>query len=60
VLVFDLNSRKPLATWGKCDKAGDDVDALDMPGMIAVNGQRGVLFDAQNQRLVRLEFNSSP
>lgn len=59
VLVFDLASRKLLASWGRTDRSGDSIDLLDNPLAIAANGDRCVLFDSANQRLVRLTFKAS-
>lgn len=56
VLCFDLGSGKPIASFGAVDQRGDDLAHLDAPQMIAANGDRCVVHDAGNQRLVRLSL----
>ena len=54
VLAFDLASRKLLASFGTADKPGDTLAALSSPEMIIARGNRAVVFDSGNQRLVKL------
>jgi hypothetical protein len=56
VLCFDLKSGKPLAFFGEVDKPGDDLAHLTGPQMIAPCGDRCVVHDAGNQRLVKLKL----
>jgi hypothetical protein len=54
VLVFPLAGGVPMARFGIVDQAGDDLMKLDRPGTIAASGDRAVVHDAGNQRLVKL------
>ncbi|MEX1039742.1 MAG: hypothetical protein WDZ51_03875 [Pirellulaceae bacterium] len=56
VLCFDQASGQPLGTFGTLDEAGDDLATLDSPRRLAANGERGIVFDAGNQRFIRLEL----
>ena len=56
VLCFDLASGKPLASFGTTDQRGDDLGHFDAPQMIAASGDRCVVHDAGNQRLVKLSL----
>ncbi len=56
VLCFDLETGKPLATFGTLDKAGDDLATLSAPETIAARGERAVVYDRGNQRLMKLRF----
>ena len=56
VLCFDAATRKPVATFGVPDQAGGDLSGLSRPQVLAANGRRAVVYDAGNQRLVRLEL----
>ncbi|MGI6496503.1 MAG: hypothetical protein ACOX5G_10540 [Kiritimatiellia bacterium] len=60
VLVFELGSTPEaplrLAQFGRTDHAGRGMDALDTPTHIAAFGDRAALYDAGNQRIVKLEF----
>lgn len=60
VLVLDNTGKKLLASFGMTDKAGNDVDQLNKPTTITVNGERCVFYDSANQRLVRLTFKETP
>lgn len=57
VLCFDMATGKPLAAFGAPDKSGDDLATLSAPETIAARGERAVVFDRGNQRLVKLRFN---
>jgi len=54
VLAFDLATRKLLASFGTIDQPGDTLAALSSPEMIIARGNRAVVFDSANQRLVKL------
>jgi sugar lactone lactonase YvrE len=56
VLVFDRASAAspPIAVFGVADRAGDDLRSLSQPTTIAARGGRAVVYDAGNQRLVKL------
>jgi hypothetical protein len=54
VLVFDLASGKALAAFGAIDAKGTDLASLAFPETIAARGERAVVFDSENQRLVKL------
>lgn len=54
VLWFGAEGGKPKAQFGKTDRPGSDLAALNKPGLLAVNGSRLVVFDSGNQRLMKL------
>jgi hypothetical protein len=56
VLVFDRAAPQsaPVAVFGVADRAGDDLKSLRRPTTIAVRAGRAVVYDAGNQRLVKL------
>ena len=56
VVCFDLSSGRELAAFGAKDAAGDDLSKLNTPRVIAARGQRAVVFDSGNQRLVKLQI----
>ncbi|HEY3321952.1 MAG TPA: hypothetical protein VGP72_15910 [Planctomycetota bacterium] len=56
VLVFDPSTGKLLCSFGKLDAAGNDLSTFDKPGRIAARGERAVVHDAGNQRLVKLRM----
>lgn len=56
VLCFDLAAGKPVASFGAVDRKGADLESLARPETIAVCGSRAVVFDSENQRLVRLRL----
>ena len=60
VLVFDWVERNPLFEHGQTDKPGTDVDELAAPEQIAVSGDRAVIFDSGNQRVVKLRHVETP
>jgi hypothetical protein len=51
VCVFELVTGKPIATFGS---EGTDLKSLDHPAAIAARGDRAVVYDSGNQRLVKL------
>jgi len=57
VVCFDLASGRELAAFGARDTAGDDLAKLNAPRVIAARGQRAVVSDSGNQRLVKLQIN---
>ena len=57
IIVLDLATEKPLATFGTPDKAGADLASLSDPTTIAARGNRAVVYDAGNQRLVKLSLH---
>ncbi len=56
VVCFDLASGRELAAFGERDAEGDDLSKLNAPCVIAARGQRAVVFDSGNQRLVKLQI----
>ena len=54
VLLVDAGTFQPLAQCGQTDVAGTGVDALDQPTAVAIAGRRAVVYDAGNQRIVKL------
>lgn len=54
VLCFSLAGEKLLGGYGTVDKAGDDLTLLSSPTVIAARGSRAVVYDSDNQRLVKL------
>jgi sugar lactone lactonase YvrE len=58
VVCFDPASGRELAAFGVRDTAGDDLARLDTPRVIAARGQRAVVSDSGNQRLVKLRITN--
>jgi hypothetical protein len=58
VLVFELDKEggKPIAGFGGVDRPGDDLASLSQPTTIAARGSRAVVYDAGNQRLMKLSL----
>lgn len=56
VVVFDLKSGKPIASFGATDKAGSDLNSFTGPRMLTACGTRAVVHDGGNQRLVKLSL----
>lgn len=56
VVCFDPASNRELAAFGACDTAGDDLAKLNAPRVLAACGQRAVVSDSGNQRLMKLEI----
>jgi hypothetical protein len=54
VLCFDLVSRNLVGQFGRTDTAGAGIDSLNSPTTIACRGARAVVFDSENQRVVKL------
>jgi hypothetical protein len=59
VLCFDLQTRKLLCSFGQTDNPGDDLEHFSYPAAIAARHGRAVVFDRDNQRLVKLQFSGS-
>jgi hypothetical protein len=55
-LAFDLRDGRPLASFGKTDRPGDDMASLNHPGRIIARGKRAVVHDTGNHRLVKLSL----
>jgi hypothetical protein len=54
VLCFDVATGTLRSTFGTVDAPGSALTALTAPSTIAVNGRRVVVYDAGNQRLMKL------
>jgi len=54
VLAFDLQTNALLAQFGSSDQSGADLKSLSTPQLIAARGERAVVHDSGNQRLVKL------
>ena len=55
-VCLDMSTRKLLATFGTADRKGDDLSSLSTPRTLAARGRRAVVFDSDNQRLVKLRL----
>lgn len=56
VMGFDLKTAQPTASFGTVDKSGDSLTALDRPATLAARAGRLLVYDAGNQRLVKLSL----
>jgi len=56
VLWFDAQSGDWLAQFGTTDVAGAGADALNQPAAVAISGPQAVVYDAGNQRIMKLEL----
>ncbi|MES2707112.1 MAG: hypothetical protein V4726_10980 [Verrucomicrobiota bacterium] len=56
VLCLDAATHAVIASFGTEDQAGDDLHHLNAPTTLACRGNRAVVFDSGNQRLVKLEL----
>lgn len=54
VMCFDISSRNGVGQFGRRDTAGSDLGSLNRPTTIACRGPRAVVFDSENQRIVKL------
>ena len=54
VLCFDAADHEFLASFGKTDQAGDSHLLLNQPTTLAARGNRAIVFDSANQRLIKL------
>lgn len=59
VLCFDLQTKKVLGTFGQTDHPGDDLQHVSHPAAIAARHGRAVVFDRDNQRIVKLQLSGS-
>jgi DNA-binding beta-propeller fold protein YncE len=56
VLCFDAVSHKLLGSFGTADTAGDDMESVNSPQTLVARGDRAVVFDSGNQRLLKFEL----
>ena len=56
VFGFAAAGGTPLWHFGKSGQAGNDLNTMDHPETITVQGDRAVVFDAGNQRLLKLRI----
>jgi len=56
ILLFDAGSGKLLGQAGTTGHPGSSLSMFDNPRALAANGNRAVVFDAGNQRLVKLQW----
>jgi hypothetical protein len=59
VLCFDLQTKKLLGSFGQMDHPGDDLQHVSHPAAIAARHGCAVVFDSDNQRLVKLQLSGS-
>lgn len=57
VLVFGAKGGIPLAQLGKTDTPAKALDSFTKPGLIAICGNRAVVHDSENQRIVKMELS---
>lgn len=58
VLGFDAATRRLLGVFGTVNAPGSTLETLNAPSTIAANGNRVVVYDSGNQRLVRLDYSA--
>ena len=56
VLCFDRATQKLLGSFGTADSPGDDLTHVNTPTTLAACGDRAVVYDSGNQRLVKLRL----
>ena len=56
VLCFAPSGGRPRAAFGHTDTIATDLSGVDSPATVAVRGQRVVVYDAGNQRLLKLDL----
>jgi hypothetical protein len=56
ILVFSLSDGRQLSTFGHPDTPGTSTTTLQAPETLIARGQRAVLFDSGNQRLLKLSL----
>jgi len=56
LLVYDANTAALVAEAGTGGKPGDDLASFHSPRALSANGDRAVVFDAGNQRLLRVQW----
>ena len=54
ILLFAADGGVPLAQVGTTDRRGDGLAELDRPTLVDIQGARAVVYDAGNQRIVKL------
>lgn len=54
LLLFAAAGGRPLASFGHLDQPGGDLLSLATPTTVAANGRRAVVYDRDNQRLLKL------
>ncbi len=57
IVALDLATGKALAAFGTPDKPGTGLASLSGPTTIAARGNRAVVYDAGNQRLIKLSLD---
>ena len=60
VLCFDQATGKLRGTFGATDSPGDDLAHVNSPTVLAARGDRAVVYDSGNQRLVKLRLDRRP
>jgi hypothetical protein len=60
VLCIDQATGKQLGSFGTADSPGDDLAHLSAPTTLAARGDRAVVYDSGNQRLVKLRLAAGP
>jgi hypothetical protein len=56
VIWLDWTEWKVLGVFGETDKAGNDLWHLNFPTFVALKGDKAVVADSGNQRLIRLQL----
>ncbi len=56
VLCFSSDGKKLLASFGQTDTPGNDLDHVHTPLSIAARGDRAVVYDSTNRRLIKLRL----
>jgi hypothetical protein len=59
VLCFELATGKLLGSFGAVDSPGDDLSRLSGPTTLAACGDRAVVYDGGNQRLMKLRLTKA-
>ncbi len=59
VLLVNPTNQQCVAQFGQADHAGSALDQLNAPTHCAIQGNRVVVYDSLNQRIVRLEHGSA-
>ena len=60
VFCFDQASEKLLAAFGAADSPGSEMGKLNSPTVLTARGERAVVYDSGNQRLVKLRLDRRP
>lgn len=56
VLCFDLADGKLVSQYGATDKKGTEISEMDSPEIITTRGKRALVYDKNNQRILKLEL----